>query len=372
MPRKPRKPDNENFRANLLVQQIRRQGRAGRLELARRFHISNSRVCDLIQDRLDRGLLIEELGGPERRGRRGVPVMLNPKYGHIVGFDMEAKRLRMVAVDFAGKVVWQSQQRLQPATSRPALIDAILRFVDRGLTEIRPRCRNLVGMGIAANGIVDVRHGVVLHYDLVPVARDLPLRELIASRTGLTCCMEDNIRALTLAEWMSGAAQHLDSFVCVAVRSGIGAGIVINNQLYTGSHGFGGEVGYMPIARGSSVGQWKHLQHVVSEHALGVDVEAADFKLPEGRARRAGELLGAQLAGVASLLDPDAMVLAGGLVQPDRPLWGPMVSTFRRLVLPELVERVQLLPAQLGPFAAAVGATHRCFQMLFPVEPDAR
>jgi predicted NBD/HSP70 family sugar kinase len=295
--------------------------------------------------------------------------MLNPAYGHLVGFDMEAKRLRLVVADFAGEIVWQSQQRLTAPKSRDRLIERILGFIDNGLKEIRSKFSHLLGIGLAANGVIDVRRGVILHYDLVAAARDLPLRDLVASRTGLPCCMEDNIRALTLAEWMSGAAQHLDSFICLAVRSGVGAGIVIDGKLHVGSHGFAGEAGYMPLAVGSRTGQWKHLQHVVSEHAMGVDAESRDFELTSARARRAGELLGAQLASMAALLDPQAIVLAGALLRPDGPLWNATVRTFRRLALAELADRVQILPAQLGTYAAAAGATHRCFEMLYPVEP---
>ena len=64
-----------------------------------------------------------------------------------------------------------------------------------------------------------------------------------------------------------------------------------------------------------------------------------------------------------------AALVAGTLIQPDGPLYDSMVRTFRRFVLPDIADRVQLLPARLGPFAAALGATHRCFQMLYPSEP---
>src|SRR5690606_35701540 len=102
--------------------------------------------------------------------------------------------------------------------------------------------------------------------------------------------------------------------------------------------------------------------------ALRVDAHAPDAELPESRLRRAGEILGSQVASIAALLDPQAIVLAGGLLRPEGPLWDAVVRAYRQMVLPEMRDRVHLLPARLGPYAAAIGATHRCFQMLFPVE----
>ena len=357
------------FKKNLLLARIRRQGHLGRLELARSLRISNSRVCDLIQEMLDESLLIEELTGQERRGRRSIPVMINPQYGHLVGFDMEAKWLRLLAVDFSGKVVWQKQEKLASTKNRRILVDRLLGFICAGTKEISKQFHNLLGIGLAGAGVIDVARGVILHYDLLEAARDIPLRDLVTSQTGLPYLLEDNIRALTLAEWFSGAAQHLQSFICLAVRSGLGAGIVIDGKLHVGSHGFAGEAGFIPVPVGSQANQWKCLHDLVSEQALNVDTEAGTFNLSQSKALRAGELLGSQLASLATFLDPQAIVLAGALIQPGGPLHESMVRIFRRFVLPDIADRLQLLPAQLGPFAAAIGATHRCFQMLYPTEP---
>ena len=83
-------------------------------ELAKSLNISNSRVCDLIDEMVTEGLLDEQKVNGDRRGRRGVSVRLNPAFGHILGFDMEAKRLRLVLTDFSGQLVWQSRRRLRP------------------------------------------------------------------------------------------------------------------------------------------------------------------------------------------------------------------------------------------------------------------
>ena len=94
---------------------------------------------------------------------------------------MEAKRLRLVATDFAGDTVWETHQKLTPPASRRKLIEVVLTFIGKGLKEIRGRYRNVLGIGLAANGIIDARRGLILHYDLVPAATDMPLRDLVAA-----------------------------------------------------------------------------------------------------------------------------------------------------------------------------------------------
>ena len=125
----------------------------------------------------------------------------------------------------------------------------------------------------------------------------------------------------------------------------------------------------MVLPQGGSSAHWKTLQQVVSEAALGIDAEAEGFELPDAVARRCGELIGSQLASIAVILDPEAIVLAGEMLKPAGAVWPYVVSTFRRLALRELVERVHLLPARLGRFGAAQGAAHRALYELFPVLP---
>jgi N-acetylglucosamine repressor len=360
---------SERAKRHRLLHALHRRGTASRLHLAKELRISNSRVCDLIEHMVEQGLLREDIATPnrQRRGRRGVSVGLNPSFGHLLGFDMEAKRLRLVVSNFSGEIVWERRKALRPPKDRDALIEEIFSFLDASLEEIRPQFSPLLGIGLAASGVIDTRSGVILHYDLIPQAVELPLRDLVSQHVGLPAVMENNIRAMTLAEWTLGAARGMSSFVCMAVRSGVGAGVVLNGRLLSGSHGFCGETGYMVLPTRGGASSWKNLQQTVSESAMGIDIEAAGFGISPRVARRAGELIGSQLASIAALLDPEAIILGGSVLNAEGPVWPHVLSAFRETALHELVERVQLLPARLGPFAAAQGAAYRCLYELFPV-----
>ncbi|HTL31143.1 MAG TPA: ROK family transcriptional regulator, partial [Tepidisphaeraceae bacterium] len=296
---------SERLKRHRLLHALHRRGTASRFHLAKELRISNSRVCDLVEHMVEQGLLREEVGAVnrQRRGRRGVSLQLNPSFGHFLGFDMEAKRLRLVVTNFAGEVVWERRTPLRPSGDQPALVEQILTFIDTAIEEIRPQYSPLLGIGLAASGVIDSRRGTILHYDLIPQAAGLGLRELIGDHLKMPCVMENNIRAMTLAEWTLGAARGLNSFVCMSVRSGVGAGVVLNGRLLTGSHGFCGETGYMVLPTVGGASRWKSLQETVSETALGIDIESSGFNLSEEEIRRAGELIGSQLASIAAVLD---------------------------------------------------------------------
>jgi predicted NBD/HSP70 family sugar kinase len=356
----------EDLKRNTLLQTIYRQGKSSRSQLAKTLQISNSRVCSLIDRMVGESLLVEQNVNGDRRGRRGLGLELNPEYGHLIGLDMEAKRLRVVVTNFAGEVVYQTRKNLGPVKSKQALLDEIIEFLDTAIEDARPKYKRLLGIGLAASGVIDFRAGTILHYDMIPQAVDLPLRSTIGNHLRLPCIMENNIRAMTLAEWTMGAARGLSSFICLAIRSGVGAGIVLDGRLLRGSHGMSGEVGYMVLPIAGNAAKWRNLQQTVSESALAIDAESEQPVLDERAARQAGEIIGSQLASIACILDPQAIVLAGGLLKPDGPVWLHAVGTFRQSALPELVQSVRLLPAALGPFAAAMGAANQCLYELFP------
>ena len=359
------------MRKNTILQHISLKGSIGRLELGRNLRMSKSRLCEVVLEMLNEGLILETLNGTERRGRVPIPLSPNPYYGGFVGLDFEAKRMRVVLVDFAGKVLFQKHQELTPMANPQELIDHLLGFIDQGLEAAKESNTKVLGVGVAVPGIVNRKTGILVHYDFIKATKDIHIRELIENHTGHPCVVDNNIRCYALTEWTSGAAKGMSDFICLAVRSGFGSAIMLNGRLLNGSHGLSGEAGYSPVPSDKPVSEWKTFQEVVSEKALDVDVEGKDFKVFQKKAQIAGELLGAQAASLAALLDPEAIVLVGVLLEPDGELWPHVEKTFRRFILPAIVDRVPLVHSQVGSFAAAIGATQRCFHELYPVASNA-
>ena len=220
------------------------------------------------------------------------------------------------------------------------------------------------GIGVAAPGIIHNKTGTLVRYDLIDGVQNIPLRDLVEEHTQISCVVENNMSCYALTEWTLGAARQLSNFILLSVRSGFGSAIMLGGKLLNGSHGFSIEAGSSLVPSNKPVSQWETLHQLVSETALEVNSDSGNMTLSPKKARKAGELLGAEAASLASLLDPEAIILAGALVE--GPLWDIVESTYRKFIMPEVNKSVRLLHTQVGSFAAAVGATQRCFQELFP------
>ncbi len=258
------------------------------------------------------------------------------------------------------------------------LLAAMLVAID----SLRAQNPDVVAVGAGLPGIVDSRSGIVHHLTNVPGWVNIPLRELLAMHTGLPAVIENDANAMAYAEWKFGAGRRHANVVCLTLGTGVGAGLILNGQLFRGSHMGAGEVGNMSIdfrgvpgpygnfgaleryigngpiavraaARYEAAGQPRPITecipHLLSEAALQGDVVAREIW------EETGVMLGASLADVVWLLNPDAIVLGGGVAQAGELIFGPVRRTIRERTSPVFHEKLEILPAELGSDAGLIG-----------------
>jgi predicted NBD/HSP70 family sugar kinase len=193
------------------------------------------------------------------------------------------------------------------------------------------------GMGIAVSGDVD-RAGGVVRYSPFLDWRDIPLAELAAATTGLPVTVDNDVRALTVAEQWFGAGVGLSDFAVVTVGAGIGCGLVVHGRVVSGAYGVAGEIGHLSIDPAGPLchcGNRGCVEAIAADPAIvravreatGAPVaDAAEaLRLAHGGdpgARevyaRAGEAIGRAIGSVANLFGPERVILSGeGLVAHD-------------------------------------------------------
>lgn len=245
-------------------------------------------------------------------------------------------------------------------------------------------------IGVGAAGLVN-SEGVVLYAPNLPNVREAPLRDALAQATGHVVVVDNDAGVATLGEVTYGAATGRHDVLLVTLGTGIGGGFLFAGKMYRGAHNFGAEIGHFTVDPNGPMcacGERGHWESIASGTALGrmareLVAKGGGAALVAAAGGDASAVTGAHvghaaaqgdsdarallvqysenvalgLAGLANILDPECIVIAGGLVELGPLLFGPLREAFRRHF--EGVDyrpQVEIVPAQLGERAGAVGA----------------
>lgn len=360
----------------LLLASLRHDGPATRTELARRTGLAKATIGTIV-GALDRGGLIAD-DGPVAigRGRPGRPVRLSGRSVVGLGVEVNVDYASVVTMDLSGQI----HQHETVAVDGQAPLDVVTQLVRRGAQSVRDAGDRLVGVTAAVPGLVaadeaTVRWAPNLHW------RDLDLAALLREAAGadVACTIDNDANCAAMAESRHGAATGVSDALYLTGTVGIGAGIMHDGELLRGGSGFAGEVGHLPFGDSAAscacgrVGCWETsigLRAMVE--AVGMQELSTPWETAVAVAERAttddtvrtglaavGARLGRGLGSLASIVDPDVVVL-GGYFVPIAPWLTPTAEralehhlTFADLHLPEI--RLSTLDLR----AAAIGAAEQ-------------
>ena len=308
-----------------------------------------------------------------------------------VGLDVGGTKVLGVVMDSTGAVLGE-QRRPTPMGSGSELVEALAEMTAElcrvpGL-ERSGSSVGAVGVGVA--GLVD-RAGVVHYAPNLPQVRRLDLATSLAAEASLPVVVDNDANAAAWGEVVFGAARGLCHVIVVTLGTGIGGGLVVDGALCRGAHGFAAEIGHITVVRGGPVcacgdkGHWEAIAagpalgrlgrdralegraaevlrlaggdpgsitgHHISEAALAGDAEACALLDEYADAVSLG------LAALANVLDPERIIIGGGIVEMGEPLMDRVRSAFL-LHLEGASERpdVPIVAAILGEHAGAIGA----------------
>jgi glucokinase len=352
-----------------LLRQLRLRDGLSRVELARQLKLAPS-TAGIYVDRLLRDRFIVESHKADReQGRPPTLLVPNPDGGRFVGVDFEARNIRVTVVDFSQRVIKQVRRAIREDDSVERILVRIEETIRSAIEEDE---RPLLGIGVGVPGVIDPVEGVARSYDFIPGWKDIPLARRLSGEFGVPVYLEHNIRSRAMAELWFGQGLGLRNFVCLGVRTGIGAGLVADGRLLRGEHGSAGEIGKWHVPgppRGAAARGFRTLEDVASLPAILAAAEAAmktriDFPalkeaVTAGERKvlsvleRTADFYGGAIHQLQLLFDPYRVVLAGPLAE--------LGSTFLELLREAARRRSprgqpEIVNSALGQFNGAVGA----------------
>ena len=302
-----------------------------------------------------------------------------------IGIDIGRNSIRIAVVKIQGEVIAaKSFPLIQPQT-REYIISQLLNAVSDIRKSVASEGINPICIGTAAKGFIDHTSGIVLGPDQgIRDWTNVPLAKIINQETGLPSYVGNDANMMTIAEHRFGAAKGYENILFVALRTGIGGGIIINGKLYRGVNNAGGEVGQMIINFNNEISdkgirgsyeQFASASAVVRRyreemHTAGLDGENllscreifelsyADSPIAVRVVRENAELVGIGLANLISIFAPEIIVLGGGMSEAnDNYLEMIRKSAFDNS-LEDCRSEVKIERAHLGSTASLLGSAY--------------
>lgn len=341
-----KKADRDQVRRQnrgVILQTLRREGPLARIELGERTSLSPATVTAITSDLIEEGLLRDRVTEDNKptggRGRPRTLLALDPDAADILGVKISLGKAELILTDFSGERVADETLSIDTMAATRTdvatiLIDAITTFLDRnGIARAR-----LAEILVASQGVVDTRSGTIAWSPAFSV-RDIPLLQPLQTAFGVDCSIANDANMVAEALHDADPERYSDTFAVVFIDYGVGMGLFLDNQVYTGVTGAAAEFGHanhMPGGPLCRCGRNGCLEAFLGDYALArtarglpdgqdpwtIDVgpnEIADLvaraESGDEAARKvffeAGRALGYGIARLVAIIDPGHIALTG-------------------------------------------------------------
>ena len=299
-----------------------------------------------------------------------------------IGADIGRNSIRIGVVKIDGSLLFEDSVSLINRLERDEILEKLVAAIQKTRQQAAESGINTITVGIAARGFIDHQAGIILGPDHgIRGWSDVPLSKIVERETGLPVFVGNDANLMTVAEQRFGSARGFKNVVFVALRTGIGGGIIINGNLYRGVNNAGGEIGQMIInytGGVSETGISGSYEYFASGAAMirryfeeggaaepgKPSVSARDiFKLGEKGdetalrvIRENAYLTGVGIANLITIFAPEIIVLGGGMAEGGNDYIKLIKESAFRNSLENCRAEVRIEKATLGPEAALIGA----------------
>jgi glucokinase len=303
---------------------------------------------------------------------------------HAIGIDIGGTSAKLALVDRSAKILARAAIPCDARSPWRRLLGDIAaaagKLVKKG---------GVCGIGIGCAGCIDVAKGVVRFSPNLPLWNDVPLKAFMEKALGVFCVIDNDVNMMALAESRYGAARGAPNVCCITVGTGVGGGLLFGGEIYRGQSMSAGELGHIQVepeglpcncgnrgcleryigreglvrlARLAMGGKKSMLAQMgeITPVAIANAAKRGD-EVAKSVWEKAGYYLGLGVVGIVNLLNPDVIVVGGGIGNAGNLLLKPVRKTVRDRALPVPGRHVRIVRAALGEDAGVIGAAKEVF-----------
>lgn len=384
----------------LILRVIRKKSPISRSEIVEETNLTAATVSRITGHLLEFGLIQETGYGASQGGRKPVLLELNPQSMLVIGIDIEIDEIIGVVIDLNGKVLHRKGVDNRNNTDQKYIIN-LVKGIIADLLGSKKYGERIIGIGIGMHGLVDCFKGLSIFTPSFGWS-NVPVASLIEEEFSIPVILENNVRALTLGEKWFGSAHNFDNFICLKVGEGIGSGIFTDGALYRGTSNSAGEIGHTTVDDDGnlcSCGNYGCLESMASipslisrtRKTIKQGAESIIYELVEGKIeninediifkaaqqgdliaqqmlRDTGRFLGIGISNVINMLNPEAVIIAGGIINGGKFVMDTIREVVNNRTLAYPLQHVKIIKSLLGREGVAIGAGTLILQFLFQLD----
>ena len=308
---------------------------------------------------------------------------------YYVGIDLGGTNTKIGVVDKEGNKIFTTTIKTESIDGYEISLNRIADILKENLKEYEIPLDKVGGVGIGVPGPV-VQTRIVKFFANFPWPENLNLAEEFEKRIGLKVRADNDVNVITLGEMWKGAGKGHSNVLGIAIGTGIGGGIILNGQLVSGKNGTGGEIGHTKLVRDGKLcgcgqkGCWEAYASATglireAQGRLIVNKKNQLYEMTKGRELEAKDVFDAAKAGdkfsvdivhyeaeylamgisnLLNTLDPEIVVLGGGVSLAGDFLIDRVKESLKKYALPSAVEGLKIVQAELGNDAGILGAAY--------------
>ena len=309
-----------------------------------------------------------------------------------IGIDVGGTNVKIALVDDNGKIIYSNSVPTYAKMGYEYTVNNIKQAIKDLMKETNTTPSDIEGIGFDFPGQVDCKTGVVKLAPNIPGWVNVPIAQMIEDEFHIPTRIDNDVRCAALGELKFGAGRGCENFICITVGTGIGSGIVINGKVVRGATNAAGELGHIKLQMNGGpicgCGDTGCLEAFASGPAIvamaqeyikgGKSTKFREMAAVEGGeitpymvakaaeegdpvAKRifeiVGEYIGIGLTSVINLLNPERVIIGGGVAESGELLLGPIRKTIKERAMVVAGNAVEIVPAQLGNSAGVIGAS---------------
>lgn len=306
-----------------------------------------------------------------------------------IGIDVGGTNVKIALVD-DGKIIYSNNVPTYAQMGYEYTVNNIKQAIKDLMKETETTAADIKGIGFDFPGQVDYKTGVVKLAPNIPGWVNVPIAQMIEEAFHIPTRIDNDVRCAALGEMNFGAGKGCQNFVCITVGTGIGSGLVVNGQLVRGAANAAGEIGHIKLqmkdgpicgcgdtgcleafASGPSIvamaqdylksGKSTKFREMAGDGEITPYIVAKAAEAGDPVAKRIftiiGEYVGMGLVSVINLLNPEKVIIGGGVAEAGDLLLEPIRKTVMERAMVVARESVEIVPAELGNSAGVIGAS---------------